>query len=319
VIVSSPSPRAIVTANEQLNQIEDATAERMWDSTNWLQQTKNEIGKESVLPLECSRVPLQPFRGTIHYFGASGSIEKSVEFQFTDQNWILDTRNLKTVWRYDANARSLTWHLVLPKTLADFTQLWDARFSVFCPTVAGSSFMQEYGGSPGPNIVTEMPMKRDPHGTTRSIGSANLHLLPANHPFLDGIISTDFGYSSRLEFVDGFNISSQTTIAVPVRKGINVLVGASIRQELIKVHPSNHWRDSAFSDSFYELDQATAGFQDLDFYHLKKILRVQQTNSKEVFTAFGVTFPSETTTRWGMLIILAIQLYFWLHLAEYRR
>jgi hypothetical protein len=79
------------------------------------------------------------------------------------------------------------------------------------------------------------------------------------------------------------------------------------------------WRDARFSDAFYELDQATADFQDTDFIHLKRILHQSEKNTKETFQAFGVTFPIETTSRWGILVIVSVQLYLWMHLREFRK
>jgi hypothetical protein len=38
-----------------------------------------------------------------------------------------------------------------------------------------------------------------------------------------------------------------------------------------------------------------------------------------VFEAFGQKFPIESASRWGVLIIIGIQFYFWLHLSEYRK
>jgi hypothetical protein len=76
------------------------------------------------------------------------------------------------------------------------------------------------------------------------------------------------------------------------------------------------WRDVSFHDQFKELDDLTSGFQDLDFTHLRNILQLQEKNSQEVFEAFGIKFPIETTARAGMAIILAIQLYLLMHLAN---
>jgi hypothetical protein len=87
---------------------------------------------------------------------------------------------------------------------------------------------------------------------------------------------------------------------------------------LIKKLPMYSWNDADFNETFRELDQMTAGFQDLDFQHLQKILHLQENTSKEGLEVFGVKIPTESTTRWGIILIIAIQLYLWLHLREYR-
>jgi hypothetical protein len=88
---------------------------------------------------------------------------------------------------------------------------------------------------------------------------------------------------------------------------------------LVDRFPQHHWIHADFKNAFYELNQATVGFQDVDFIHIKNILLQNEKSSKEAFQAFGVTFPIETTTRWGTLIIIAIQFYFLLHFMEYRK
>jgi len=92
-----------------------------------------------------------------------------------------------------------------------------------------------------------------------------------------------------------------------------------LRSKLIDGAAKFKWRHAPFSQAFYELDQSTAGFQHLKFEDLTKILKTQQETSRESFEAFGVKFPKETTTRWGVLVILGLQFYLWLHMAEYRK
>jgi hypothetical protein len=75
------------------------------------------------------------------------------------------------------------------------------------------------------------------------------------------------------------------------------VIGFDYRGKLIKELYPYKWLHTDFKDAFYELDQATTGFQDLDFGHLKQILLQNEKNSKTAFQAFGVTFPIEATTR----------------------
>jgi hypothetical protein len=72
----------------------------------------------------------------------------------------------------------------------------------------------------------------------------------------------------------------------------------------------------SFDHSFPELNKITRNFQTLEIDKFDPILEAEQNRNGESFEAFGVKFPAEATTRWGVLIILAVQLYFWIHLRE---
>jgi hypothetical protein len=83
--------------------------------------------------------------------------------------------------------------------------------------------------------------------------------------------------------------------------------------------PDKHLPHQQFADSFYELDQATNGVQEAGFRLARNFLELEKKNSADVFEAFGQKFPVESATRWGILIVIGIQFYFWVHLGEYRR
>jgi len=52
---------------------------------------------------------------------------------------------------------------------------------------------------------------------------------------------------------------------------------------------------------------------------IQRIVQSELERSKDVFQAFGVTFPIETTGVWGIFIVLSVQVYFLFHLAEFRK
>jgi hypothetical protein len=84
---------------------------------------------------------------------------------------------------------------------------------------------------------------------------------------------------------------------------------------LIRTHP--YWKAGAFSSSFSELDRVTANIQDKSFEAISSNLQEEATKPKaDSFEVFGVKFPVEKATRWGILLIVGIQLYLWIHLHE---
>lgn len=87
-------------------------------------------------------------------------------------------------------------------------------------------------------------------------------------------------------------------------------------QAALKVtHP--YWKAGVFSMSFSELDAATTGKQDSSFESIASDLAGEAAIPKsDSFEIFGVKFPVESASRWGIVLILGIQLYLWIHLYE---
>jgi len=98
-------------------------------------------------------------------------------------------------------------------------------------------------------------------------------------------------------------------------------VSVSLKKEfdgqaaLIGTH--TYWKSGVFSKSFAELDAATAGKQNSSFESIASDLAAEAAKPKsDSFEIFGVKFPVESASRWGIVLILGIQLYLWIHLYE---
>ena len=74
-----------------------------------------------------------------------------------------------------------------------------------------------------------------------------------------------------------------------------------------------------FERSFAALNELTATYQDLDFDKVSRILVDARRTAGPRFEAFGASVPSAVLARWGIPIVLTIQLYLWVHLREYRK
>jgi len=89
----------------------------------------------------------------------------------------------------------------------------------------------------------------------------------------------------------------------------------NVQPALIRTRP--YWKSGAFSDSFSNLDKATATLQDKSFEAISSNFQEEASKPKtDSFEVFGVKFPVEKATRWGILLIVGIQLYLWIHLHE---
>lgn len=77
-----------------------------------------------------------------------------------------------------------------------------------------------------------------------------------------------------------------------------------------------HWDHGQFKESFPELSEVSSDFRSEELGTVERILRAQQSKSADSFEAFGIKLPAEIVTRFGILLIVAVQLYFAIHLSE---
>jgi hypothetical protein len=73
-------------------------------------------------------------------------------------------------------------------------------------------------------------------------------------------------------------------------------------------------KPGSFESVFKDLAKASRGREDTDFSILIPEIEAEATRSDEAFDAFGVKFPSDQVTRWGMAVLLGVQLYFVMYL-----
>jgi hypothetical protein len=90
---------------------------------------------------------------------------------------------------------------------------------------------------------------------------------------------------------------------------------------VINKHPDWHWHSGSFESAFRELYNISKDYLDSAQTTVEKIVAGEEKRSGESLDAFGIKFPAETAIQWGAgaVIILAVQLYLWAHLFEFRR
>ena len=73
-----------------------------------------------------------------------------------------------------------------------------------------------------------------------------------------------------------------------------------------------------FSDSFPELDRVTRDYQELTLEKARAILEAELARGGERIEFLGMKLPGTLMATWGGVVILMLQLYFWLHLRVVR-
>ena len=317
VVLQFPSPVSIREAIRQLNTVADAS--HVWKTT-WIDE---EVPKE-LNNVAGSYSCVNPV--TTDFAFVTSGIRLSLHFQ--NVNWTLRTSNSTPVpSTYNTDAQYTTVrHTIIepPKRLDEFKTIWNNSYSLLCPSRIADESITTFLSSK--QIIA--PIRREAVPSAIRPGVAMLSDNTNSHKF-SGLRESQSKESEGLSYSVSLlpsmnpNAPFSTRMNEPLMVDIPVLESKvflfDYRGVLIKNLPQYNWLHSDFKDAFYELDQATMGFQDLDFDHIKQILQQNEKNSKEAFQAFGVTFPIETTTKWGTLIIIVIQFYFLLHFMEYRK
>lgn len=76
------------------------------------------------------------------------------------------------------------------------------------------------------------------------------------------------------------------------------------------------WRSGRFAESFPELDEVSAGISNQGLDTVEHVLKNRPNESAESFEAFGIKVPSAVVMRFGILLVIAVQVYFLTHLVE---
>jgi hypothetical protein len=164
------------------------------------------------------------------------------------------------------------------------------------------------------------------------LATAVKYTVEENQPFVIGTVALSPG-QGRVVVVSPLDAGGQTVLAslhLPASSyayswdiaddHVIAPVAASEKRmdgqaALIKTHP--YWKPGPCAVSFAEVFSATAGSQDKSFEALATSLEQEAAKPKaESFEIFGVKFPVESASKWGIVLIVGIQLYLWIHLHE---
>jgi len=77
-----------------------------------------------------------------------------------------------------------------------------------------------------------------------------------------------------------------------------------------------NWKVGSYKGSFPDLAVAGKDLEALELDDVEKFISTEAVKGAEVFEAFGMKFPAGQITAWGIAIVLAIQLYFFIYLKQ---
>ena len=316
VVLFSPPPYAVRKANQDLRDIVDAASEPLWPKTWLLDAGKEEASRAAskpVLGAVCEGFPpWHPQGSTVILTSSTPAVVvdgRTVALTVDGPAWYITVPGLPGGLRfYPSRPTWSNYGAFPPRNLGEFKDLWDTHAFLHCPREISSQYwiFEKRQSRSLPLLDTSVVSTSGSIAVRLDFSSNAPPDSPASAQSRFGFDYTSHGPGSGLT----------TEVMVPVASTADLEVDG--RAVLIRKTGKNQWHDAEFSRAFPELEEMTSGFQDLDFAHLEKILRLQEKNSKEGLEAFGIRFPVENTARWGILLIIAIQIYFWMHLREYR-
>jgi hypothetical protein len=202
----------------------------------------------------------------------------------------------------------------VPRSLKSFQRLWDdllVRGSIILPKMPKECF--DFESKP---CKINSPDSSDSAQTpemvfTIKIGDERAYtLLHQQDPTLT---KWDYQFS---ENVWNPNNRRPGQVVLPVRDFATIeFDGQSALIQQFTQWNQKHRRP--FKDAFRELASVDDPFEDADIGSAERILAAEAKRTDEAFEAAGLKIPAEVAVRCGVLLILGVQFYMWVHLYEF--
>lgn len=198
-----------------------------------------------------------------------------------------------------------------PNSVRQFASWWDGRLPVAFDRVNGIA----NSGSLSRMIRDETGTRTEQLPGTVKI-TADVDKNSAGEAFVSKAIKLDLGngncgYPTKL-------YDTPAALAGDDGKYFFVFKVNTIRSTILDQNSLHNQfadlRPGGFSSSFRDLAKAAEGRDDLPLDALAPVLRDEASKLGEAFEAFGVKFQGEQITRWGMVVLIGVQLYLLMYL-----
>lgn len=193
----------------------------------------------------------------------------------------------------------------VPSTLKGFRELWNQNLTLVIPTAVSTRLLN--GRDAGDMKFEE---------SSDSSDSQQLYLSRMDPVWVD-ILRKQFPEANPdvCYCREGAPPLRIPPLIVPVKSWEQLPY--EIRAVLIaNSNPNWDWKHNDYSHAFLQLGDITSAYEDLEISKVEKILADEEKRTGESFEVAGIKFPAESTTRWGVLLIVGIQIYLWIHLRE---
>lgn len=281
-----------------LVQIEEVTDLKSQWSAEWMQTNGKceDVGRnkdsEASLPAENPMRPL--VRVAVH-----GRENKSWTFLQLDSS---------TNYWYQAPVAGVTWSPTsFPRTLRDFKNWWGALNSGFTVYIPKAEAMR------GDLIDSADPA--DDVADARRVGDVEF-APPRDMAKKPETVTVEM---VRALYSEEFFYVSQSIQTVPedveIRIHLNAVSKCFVSQTEVS-RAYNNLHSGSFERSFADLSNATRDRADLSLEEVKTFVHDEAAKGTEVFEAFGMKLPAGQITLWGIVLLMSVQLYFFVYLRQ---
>jgi len=261
-----------------------------WDEDPLLPDPTRDEGQFAPKHLGSKGNAIIPATGQLYgHFGMEKSQNTTVQF------------SIKQIW--EQNHTDPDWSPdSFPSSLYEFRQWWDNlaahKYSaIFARTIDSGDVWLDPGTDPDYTDRVNVSLIEDPgRDKTSSLETVDLSLDA--DVYLD---SLDFhGFDRKGLFY-----------WVPVRRFVYV----EVSQPMLAAEFKN-WKTGNFDDSFPDLAREAQDLNTLELEDTEKFISAEAAKGSEVFEVFGMKFPTGEITLWGTIILLGVQLYFYMYLRQ---
>ena len=255
-----------------------------------------------------------------------GSSRKiTIPLVMDNDNWVLSTSSSSPLqgekYAEDPSIKLPQELSGIPHTLQAFHDLWDNLGDDKHLEVAVPEELAEEGYLKMPNEALIVPMRVS---FVHSDDSKGILMSPRHwmKPELDfGRLKfdrqSDVVYAGEWYIPGGTELDRRLgfTIVLPVKTYARIPFDG---QAALIRHSANgwQWHRGPFKDAFQQLAKVVKDYEALPPQTINEILDSEMQRSGESFEAIGLKVPAEDVVRFGILLIIGVQLYLWVHLYE---
>ncbi len=182
-----------------------------------------------------------------------------------------------------------------PSTLWEFHMWWD---TLTYPVTVSFAHVVADGNVKGPHPMEQWMLYDNEVSTKTREGTIELHL---------SIGDNDASYFGSVD-------DEKTSIQIPVEFVERCKVDHAVLRRVF-----SNWGTGSFKEAFSDLAEATGSLEQISLSQLESRLAQEAAKGQETFDAFGLKVPVTQLTLWGSVLLLSIQVYFYVHLKELDR
>jgi hypothetical protein len=199
-----------------------------------------------------------------------------------------------------------------PRSIASFRRFWDSALAqplIILPLPPNSCLAEPFShlGRPAQECRVS---KHDPSRHPEEVSA----YFQVSSKRLDSY----FNVNEKWDYE--FRVQSSPTSTTEILLPIRTVAQMEFDEQNALVKRSTLWSNKhkmVFKDAFHELAAVDEPFEDADIATSEKILAAEARREGDAFEAVGMKIPAEIALQFGVLFVLGVQLYMWIHLHEF--